>query len=128
MILNFISLLILLAPPIVLELRINLAIAYPTFVLGLNLNDNQTEFIVFSSPYHNIKYDLSAITLQIGNVTITASKNVRNLRAYFDSNMTMGMHVSKICSSAHFQLWQLRKIRPYLSVNACKCAVRSLVY
>ena len=39
----------------------------------------------------------------------------------------MGMHVSIICSSAHFQLWQLRKIRPYLSVNACKSAVRSLV-
>ena len=94
---------------------------------SLKLNDDKTEFIIFSSTYHRQKYGLHNISLQVGTVAVPGSDYIRNLGAYFDNSLSMSKHVNQVCSSANFHLWQLRKIRPYLTHDACKCAVQSLV-
>ena len=40
---------------------------------------------------------------------------VRNLGAWFDSMLSMGTHINKVCSSGFYYLHNLRRIRKYLS-------------
>ena len=58
----------------------------------LKLNESKTEFFVATSPYYEKR--LPEITLTIGNSHIKPSQTIRNLGAYFDSNMTMASHMS----------------------------------
>lgn len=77
---------------------------------GLKLNENKTEFIIFTSKYNRELLVNESITL--GESVIPATYSVRNLGAYFDNHMLMTRHVSSVCSGVYHRLGQIRKIRP----------------
>ena len=54
-------------------------------------------------------------------------KSVRNLGVITDNEMDMKAHVSHICKICYFQIRNIRKIRPFLSVDATKKLVQALV-
>ncbi len=91
----------------------------------LKLNDSKTEFFISASPY-NMKR-LSNITIQIGSTEIIPSSTIKNLGVSFDTSMTMSDHVTSLCKSVNFLLWNMARIRRFLDRDACSNAMRALV-
>ena len=82
----------------------------------LCLNESKTEFIIFGRK-HRLR-NLPNITLSLGDASITASGNVRNLGAVLDSELSFHDHVSKVCSVCNFHIHRAWKIRKYITEDA----------
>ena len=52
---------------------------------------------------------------------------MRNLGELFDDQVTMAVHMTKICSAAFYHLHNIRRIRKYLSVDAATNLIHSFV-
>ena len=46
---------------------------------------------------------------------VESVSSVRNLGAWFDTKLSMGIHINKVYSSGFYYLHNLRKIRKYLT-------------
>ena len=90
----------------------------------LNINDSKTEFIVFRSP--QLRYDLSDLSVNVGESQITQSLKVRNLGVTFDQFLNFNDHIIAICST-YFHIRNLGKIRNLLSYNACSTIIHALI-
>ncbi len=59
--------------------------------------------------------------------TITSSKTARNLGVVIDDKLNFSDHIAKTARSCIFALYNIRKIRPFLSEHATKLLVQALV-
>ena len=91
----------------------------------LKLNDSKTEFFISSPPFHETR--LADTKIHIGDAEIHPSSTVKNLGVHFDAAMTMSDQVTAICKSVNFHLWNLSRIRKYITQEACSNAMRALV-
>ena len=91
----------------------------------LKLNDDKTELIFLGTPA-NLK-KLSSSSVQIGNCEITSSPKVRNIGAIFHENLRMEAQVAATCKAAWCKLYQIGKIRPYLTVEETKSIVHAFI-
>ena len=57
----------------------------------------------------------------------TSSECVKNLGVYFDKTLSMNQQVSSVSKSCFHQIRNIGRIRPYITENACKTLVCSLV-
>ena len=55
------------------------------------------------------------------------SKTVKNLGVTYDDDMTLKQHISNTCRSSYMQLRKINSIRQYLTTNAVKTLVQSVV-
>ena len=81
----------------------------------LQLNDSKTKFLIIGT-----RAQLNKVTindLQVGEVKVSAVHSVRNLGAWFDTNMNMTTHINSICQSIYYHLHNIRRIRKYLSYD-----------
>jgi hypothetical protein len=92
----------------------------------LKLNDSKTEFFIAASP-HNQKHIPLNVSLSVGNDIIKPSKTIRNLGAFFDSQMTMSSHIINVSKTVTFHLRNIGRIRKYIDKSTCHHAVRSLI-
>ena len=53
--------------------------------------------------------------IKVGCVEISPSSSVKNLGVRFDSSLNMSEHITKLCASAFFHIYNIRHIRKYLS-------------
>ena len=90
----------------------------------LKCNANETDVILTGSRHQTAKVHLSHVT--IGGETVAPSTCVRNLGLVIDSGMTMTSHVASIFKSARYRLRNTRKIRKYLTIDACERLVHAL--
>ncbi len=89
----------------------------------LQLNLAKTELLVVPanpSFHHNF-------TFQLGSSTITPSKTARNLGVMIDDQLTFSDHIAKTARSCRFALFNIKKIRPFLSEHASQLLVQALV-
>ncbi len=89
----------------------------------LQLNLAKTELLVVSanpSFHHNF-------TFQLGSSTITPSKRARNLGVVIDDKLNFTDHITKTARSCRFALYNIKKIRPFLSEYATQILVQALV-
>ena len=91
----------------------------------LKLNDDKTEVIIFGSK-HQLS-NLGAVSVKIGDTEITPSPQVKNLGVCQDSQLTMEKHVTNVCRTGHMHLRNISRIRRFLTVDATKSIVNSLV-
>ncbi len=87
------------------------------------LNLAKTELLVVPSTplfHHNF-------TFQLDTSTITPSKPARNLGVMIDNQLTFSDHVAKTSPSCKFALFNMKKIRPFLSEHASQLLVQALV-
>lgn len=91
----------------------------------LKLNADKTEVILFSSQKHS--KHVEDLELKVGGSSIRPSKTVRNLGATLDSNMHMDHHVNSVTRTCYGQIRQIGHIRPYLTRDATKTLINSLV-
>ena len=90
---------------------------------SLQINENKTDFIIFSTTPHKLKKH----TLQVGTNIIGLSKTVKILGVTFDDGMTLKQHICNTCRSSYMQLRKINSIRQYLTTNAVKTIVQSVV-
>ncbi len=89
----------------------------------LQLNLAQTELLVVSanpSFHHNF-------TFQLGSSTITPSKKARYLGVVTDDKLNFTDHITKTARFCRFALYNIKKIRPFLSEHATQLLVQALV-
>ena len=59
---------------------------------------------------------------------IKPSKDVKNLGVWLDPSLTMNTHINKTCSIAFYHLYNLRRIRKYLSQDSVEILIHTLIY
>ena len=92
----------------------------------LKLNDSKTDFLILGSS-HNLK-SVKTTHIRIGDELVPASSpSVKNIGAIIDQHLKMDKQVSSTCRSAWFNLYQLGKIRRYLSDTQLKSVMQAFV-
>ena len=91
----------------------------------LMLHDDKTEFIVTASRHLFKKAAVNAIRVRDSDVSKVSV--VWNLGARFDDQLTMAVHITKICGAAFYHLHNIRRIRKYLSMGAAATLIHSFV-
>ena len=91
----------------------------------LKLNDDKIEFIVLGSKCLRDKVNIPYF--RNGNSSIVPASKIRNLGAYFDSDMTTNHHISEICKSSSFHLRNMGLIRKYLTNDATEQLLHAFV-
>ncbi|KAK3548188.1 hypothetical protein QTP70_005188 [Hemibagrus guttatus] len=89
----------------------------------LKLNPSKTELLVIPgdpSPAQDLAISLS-------NSMISPSATARNLGVTMDNPLSFSSHVTNVTRSCRFLLYNIRRIRPFLSTQATQVLVQSLV-
>ena len=61
----------------------------------LKLNEDKTEVILIGTRQQLAKVNVTSIA--VGDETIEPKPSVRNLGSWFDSQLSMSTHISKVC-------------------------------
>ena len=91
----------------------------------LKLNQDKTELIVFR-PKNRVN-DHSVFTLDICGTIIHDVSSVKNLGVHFDRALDMQKQVGTTAKACSAQIRAIGRIRPYITTEACKSLVCSLV-
>uniref|UniRef100_A0A8C1ZWJ4 Reverse transcriptase domain-containing protein n=1 Tax=Cyprinus carpio TaxID=7962 RepID=A0A8C1ZWJ4_CYPCA len=89
----------------------------------LQLNLTKTELLVVPanpSFHHNF-------SIQLGSSTMTPSRTARNLGVVMDHQLSFTDDIATMTRSCRFALYNIRKIRPFLSEQATQLLVQALV-
>src|SRR4029434_6709384 len=89
----------------------------------LQLNLAKTELMVLPAKqaiHHNI-------SINIDSLSLVPSKTARNLGVIIDDQLTFTDHIASVSRSCRFALFNIRKIRPYLTQYATQLLVQTLV-
>ncbi|KAK3541862.1 hypothetical protein QTP86_008193 [Hemibagrus guttatus] len=89
----------------------------------LKLNPSKTELLVIPgdpSPAQDL-------AISLNNSMISPSATARNLGVTMDNQLSFSSHVTNVTCSCRFLLYNIRRIRPFLSTQATQVLVQSLV-
>ena len=86
---------------------------------------DKTDFMIIGARKQLAKVDIDG--LSVGKSIIAPITSVRNLGSWFDQNLSMIPHINKICKAASFHIYNIRRIRKYLSNDATQTLVHSIV-
>ena len=89
------------------------------------LNDRKTELLVICTPRQVSKFRLRGVS--VGDSVITPSDTARNLGVFFDTHLNMESHITSICKSAYFMIYNLRRIRKYFDQDTMKTIIHACV-
>ena len=91
----------------------------------LKLNNDKTEVVLFAPK--QITVSTRNISVAVGNTHVSAITSVRNLGVMLDTTLSMDDQVKAVCRTAYAQLRGIGHIRRYLTTDAAKKVVNSLV-
>ena len=91
----------------------------------LKLNQEKTEFIVFSPKARGTSHGLHQI--QLGDVTVRSSDHVRNLGVIQDSALNMERQINNTTKYCYYHLRRIAKARSYLPPETRKSLVHASV-
>jgi hypothetical protein len=84
----------------------------------LLINDSKTEFTIIGSKQQMSKINNNEIT--VDESTIEPVEAVESLGMWFDSHMSLDIHIGKVCSKAFRSLFNIRQIRKFLSEDTTR--------
>ena len=91
----------------------------------LLLNDDKTEFLMIGTKQQLAKVNIDHII--IGGSVIRPKGVVKNLGAWLDSTLSMNSYVYNTCSNAFYYLYNIRRIRKYLSRRSTETLIHAFV-
>lgn len=94
----------------------------------LQLNEQKTELIWFGTAANLRQLTPADKLLRIGNTVIQPSEVVRDLGVYFDSELSMHSHISRLTKNCFYQLRRLRPIRRQLGREVTRRLVAAFVF
>ena len=89
------------------------------------LNEEKTEFLLIGTKQQLAKVDIGHI--KVGKVNIAPHSPVKNLGVWFDSNLSMVDHITKTCSAAFYYLYNIRRIRKYLTKECTETLIHAFI-
>ncbi|KAK3565440.1 hypothetical protein QTP86_009696 [Hemibagrus guttatus] len=89
----------------------------------LELNPSKIELLAIPG-YPSPAQDLA---ISLNNSMISPSATARNLGVTMDNQLSFSSHVANVTRSCRFLLYNIRRIRPFLSTQATQVLVQSLV-
>ena len=92
---------------------------------NLTLNDEKTEFLIIGTPQQLEKVAITHI--RVGNTNIYPVPVARNLRSWFDYKLSMTNHITKICASSFFYLYNIRRIWKYLTKKSAESLIHAFI-
>ena len=91
----------------------------------LMLNDDNTEFLILGTKQQLAKVNIDDI--KVGSANVSPVSVVRKLGSWFDLQLTMSSHISKLCSFAFYHLCNIRRMRKYLSQETAGMLVHAFI-
>ena len=91
----------------------------------LKLNDDKTEFLIIGTRRLLEKVNIEEPCVR--SHFIKPSLVVKNLGSWFDSKLNMLVHINKMCSSSFSCLYNLCRIRKYLTRQDTECLVHAFI-
>ena len=91
----------------------------------LMLNSGKTEVMIIGTRQQLTKVELRS--LHVGDVEVSPVGLVRNLNTWLDENMNMVTHINKTCKASYFHLYNIRRIRKFLTKEATETLVHALI-
>ena len=79
----------------------------------LKHNDGKPEFMLIGTKQQLSKVNIDCLT--VGSIDVVPVTVARNLGTLFDSNLNLPEQIQKTCKSGFFHLYNIRRIRKYLS-------------
>ena len=92
-------------------------------VNSLKINGDKTEFIIFGNKPATYKN----YSLKIGSSVIPATDCIKILGVSLDSMLNLNKHISNTCRTVYMHLRRINSIRPYLTEEAVKTLIQSVV-
>ena len=89
------------------------------------LNEEKTEFLLMGTKQQLAKVDIGHI--KVGKVNIAPHSPVKNLGVWFDSNLSMVDHITKTYSAAFYYLYNIRRIRKYLTKECTETLIHGFI-
>ena len=89
----------------------------------LKMNDDKTEFIIFSSCPSTVPQ----CSINICGTMVYPSTRVKNLGVLFDNKMDMSLYVNTILKSGYFHLRNISRVRRLLDKDSTNTLVRTTV-
>ena len=91
----------------------------------LKLNEDKTEFLVFSSKRNSSTILIESLTL--GEEIVQRVPVARNLGVHLDSELSYEHHIKYLCKVCYANIKAVWKIRRYLTHDATKTVIHALV-
>ena len=91
----------------------------------LKLNDDKTEFMLIGTKQQLSKVNIDCLT--VGSIDVAPVTVARNLGTWFDSNLNLQEQIRKTCKSGFFHLYNVRRIRKYLSQESERTLVHAFI-
>ena len=91
----------------------------------LLLNEAKTEFLLIGTKQQLAKVNISHV--EVGNTNIAPHSPVKNLGVWFDSNLSMVDHITKTSSAAFYHLYNIRRIRKYLTKECTETLIHAFI-
>ena len=88
--------------------------------------DDKTEFLFIGTREQLTKIDTWRI-ITIGERDIDPGLCARNLGVWFDSQLNISTHVTKLCNAAFYHLHNTRWIKKYLSRNSLVTLIHAFI-
>ena len=92
---------------------------------NLMLNDDKTEFLIIGTRQQLAKVNINCI--RVGSTDVCPVTVARNLGSWFDEQLTMSTHISKLCGVAFYHLHNIKRIRKYLSRESTEMLVQAFI-
>ena len=70
---------------------------------------------------------VSIAKLSVGDISVAPGSTARNLGVLFDRNLKFDAQITKTCCAGYYYLYNIRKIRKYLTLDSTRCLVHTLV-
>ena len=90
----------------------------------IQLNEGKTEALLVTTSSSDRDLPTS---IEIGSSVVPFVKSVRNLGVILDSRLSTKEHIHKVCQMVYWELRKISSIRRYLTEDAAKTLVVSLV-
>ena len=91
----------------------------------LLFNEAKTEFLLIGTKQQLAKVNISHV--KVGNANIAPHFPVKNLGVWFDSNLSMVDHITKTSSAAFYHLYNIRRIRKYLTKECTETLIHAFI-
>ena len=93
----------------------------------LGLDDSKTEVLLLGPKVQRSRLHLDSLMVGDCETCVSITGSMRNLGAYFDSDLSMNAQVTKVCQAIHFHLRNIGKVRRYPDFDTTTILVDSLV-
>ena len=81
--------------------------------------------MIIDTRQHLAKININCI--RVGSTDVCPVTVARNLGSWFDEQLTMSTHISKLCGVAFYHLHNIKRIRKYLSRESTEMLVHAFI-